>query len=138
MIMDKKTFFTGLSMLGAFLAVLFILFMPIFGGGQNALNYLDNLYNSISKGSAYYIEDLQSKNNHNLGREVDVTITLDSLPLVENTSALFAKAGATTRPTLHLYYTRQLAASQHKTSGPVGPAVRKWCWLAVSAQLTAC
>jgi hypothetical protein len=93
--MEKKTFFTGLALLVAFLIVLFILFLPIFGGGQNALNYLDNLYNSISKGSAYYIEGLQAQNKDFMGREIDVAITLESPPLVANTAALFEKAGAT-------------------------------------------
>jgi hypothetical protein len=95
--MEKKTFFTGLALLVAFLAVLVVLFLPIFGGGQNALNYLDNLYNSISKGSAYYIEGLQAQNKDYTGREIDVSITLDSQPLVENTAALFEKAGAATQ-----------------------------------------
>ena len=52
MIAKKKEFYGGSLMLLAFIAVLFIIFSPIFKG-QNGLNYLDALYNSISKGSAY-------------------------------------------------------------------------------------
>jgi len=93
--MDKKTFYKGLVLLVGFLVVLFIMFMPVFSDDQNALNYMDNLYNSISKGSANYIEGLQTKNKAYMGRQVDTTITLDSLPLVENTAAILSKAGAT-------------------------------------------
>lgn len=94
MIADKKTFFTGSALLAGFLAVFSVLFMPIFGGGQNALNYLDNLYNSISKGSAYYIQDLQTQNDVYAGREVDVTLKTASTIQAEQTAKLFWKAGA--------------------------------------------
>ena len=46
---------TGLILMALFAAVFISIFMPLFGG-KNGLEYLDNLYNSISKGSAYYID----------------------------------------------------------------------------------
>ena len=52
MIANKKTFNVGLIMMVAFIVVLVIFFMPVYNG-HNGLNYLDSLYNSISKGSAY-------------------------------------------------------------------------------------
>ena len=94
MIANKKIFFTGGGLLVCFLAVLFVMFMPIFGNGQNALNYLDNLYNSISKGSAYYIPDLKAENDAYLGREIDVTFRFGAPSQGENTATLFQKAGA--------------------------------------------
>jgi hypothetical protein len=48
----------GIALLVSFIVVLVIFFSPVFGG-QNGLDYLDNLYNSISKGSAYYIPKVQ-------------------------------------------------------------------------------
>jgi hypothetical protein len=45
--------FKGLTMMFGFLVVLVFLFMPVFDG-HNAMEFLDNLYNSISKGSADY------------------------------------------------------------------------------------
>ena len=97
MIANKKLFFTGFVLLAGFLTILFIMFTPIFGGGQNALNFLDNLYNSISKGSAYYIQDLKSQNQTFVGREIDVTIKITSADQVQNTAILFWKAGAAAR-----------------------------------------
>jgi hypothetical protein len=58
----------GIALMVSFIVVLVAFFMPLFDG-MNGLDYLDNLYNSISKGSAYYIpkvthlvEDHGSKN----------------------------------------------------------------------------
>jgi hypothetical protein len=54
----KSKLAIGVTLLVSFIVVLVIFFMPVFGG-QNGLDYLDNLYNSISKGSAYYIPKVQ-------------------------------------------------------------------------------
>ena len=54
MIADKREFYSGWGLLASFAAVLALIFMPIFNG-HNGLDYMDDLYNSISKGSAYYI-----------------------------------------------------------------------------------
>ena len=48
----------GIALMVSFIVVLVIFFMPLFDG-KNGLDYLDNLYNSISKGSAYYIPKVQ-------------------------------------------------------------------------------
>ena len=48
MIENKTKFYGGVAMMVAFIAILIIMFMPIFKG-QNSLNYLDALFNSISK-----------------------------------------------------------------------------------------
>ncbi len=94
MIADKKTFLVGAGLLVGFAVVFCIMFMPIFGAGQNALNYFDNLFNSISKGSAYYIPDLAQQNEAFKGKEVAVTIDAGSAKQAERTAMLFDKAGA--------------------------------------------
>ena len=48
----------GIFLMVTFIAVMVVIFMPIFDG-DNTLDYLDNLYNSISKGSAYYIPKVE-------------------------------------------------------------------------------
>ena len=95
MIADKKTFFIGSGLLIGFAIVFCIMFMPIFGAGQNALNYFDNLFNSISKGSAYYIPDLAKQNEALGNREVTVTIYAGSPMQAEHTTVLFQETGAT-------------------------------------------
>lgn len=50
---ERKATFKGLVMIVSFVIVLAFLFMPVFDG-HNSMEFLDNLYNSISKGSADY------------------------------------------------------------------------------------
>ncbi len=54
MIAHKKEFYGGAGMMVAFIVILITIFMPIFNG-QNGLNYLDALFNSISNCSFYSI-----------------------------------------------------------------------------------
>ncbi|MBU4378934.1 MAG: hypothetical protein KJ724_07500, partial [Proteobacteria bacterium] len=54
MIHNKKEFTGGMVLLVLFFVVLFYMFQPMFNG-LNSMAYLDALYNSISKGSVYYI-----------------------------------------------------------------------------------
>lgn len=58
MIYNKKEFYGGAGLLAAFFLVLFFMFQPMFNG-HNAMEYLDNLYNSISKGSVNYVPQLK-------------------------------------------------------------------------------
>ncbi|MBW1774651.1 MAG: hypothetical protein JRJ82_17445 [Deltaproteobacteria bacterium] len=94
MMENKKKFFTGLFMLIGFVIVLIIAFSPLLGG-QNALNYMDNLYNSISKGSAYYIPKVRKAAADPLmGTPVSVTLTLANSQEAEKTAKLYKGGGA--------------------------------------------
>jgi hypothetical protein len=93
MIADKRLFFKGAALLAGFSAVLIVLFMPLFKDG-NALNYLDNLYNAISKGSAYYIPSLQEENAAYQGTPVQLTLAFPSTRQAEETAKLFEAGGA--------------------------------------------
>ena len=94
MIAHKPLFYKGFALLIAFLVVLFCMFLPLFKEGT-ALNYMDNLYNSISKGSAYYIPGLQKETGTLAGKTVNVTFDLANARQAEETAPLFEKAGAT-------------------------------------------
>ncbi len=89
---NKKFYKIGLSMLIAFVAVLIIVFMPVFGG-KNGLDYLDNLYNSISKASAYYIPDLKEEGKAFKGQEIRVTLRLKDKDEAVRAAHLFVTAG---------------------------------------------
>jgi hypothetical protein len=75
---DKSTgkLIAGIVLLVSFAAVMVVIFMPLFEGG-NALNYLDNLYNSISKGSAYYIVKMQHLVEVHPAEDVSLTLVMD-------------------------------------------------------------
>ena len=95
MIADKKTFILGLVMMVTFVVVLVIFFSPVFNG-KNGLEFFDDLYNSISKGSAYYIPQLRDDAQAFKGSTVEMTLPLKSNDHARRTSVLFEKAGATT------------------------------------------
>jgi len=95
MIEHKKEFYSGFGMIMGFLIVLVIFFSPIFRG-QNGLDYLDNLYNSISKGSAYYIPKVKKESNKFKGNPVSVTLVMTDKKKAEQTAQLFKVGGAET------------------------------------------
>jgi hypothetical protein len=74
--------------------VLIFFFLPVFDG-KNGLDYLDNLYNSISKGSAYYILKVKEDSDKFKGNSVTVNLTMENQKQAEQTALLFQKAGAT-------------------------------------------
>jgi hypothetical protein len=92
MIARKKEFTLGLGLLAAFFVVLIIIFSPVFNG-HNGLDYLDSLYNSISKGSAYYIPKLKDEASPFNGVNVEVSFAMSSAAQAQQTAQLFMKAG---------------------------------------------
>jgi hypothetical protein len=92
MIAHKKTFAIGLGMMVGFVIILVLTFLPIYGG-HNGLNYLDALYNSISKGSAYYIPGVKDGVQAFLGKKVTVTFSAADDVQARQTALLFDKVG---------------------------------------------
>lgn len=93
MIVDKKEFFSGLGLLAGFTAILMLFFSPIFNG-QNGLEYLDDLYNSISKGSAYYIPKVKKETDALAGKSVSATVEMAYESQAQEAALLFMKGGA--------------------------------------------
>jgi hypothetical protein len=94
MIHNKKEFTGGLVLIVAFFIVLIAMFQPIFDG-HNAMGYLDNLYNSISKGSAYYVDNLKEEAKTVSGYQVNVTMKMESEAQAADSVTLITAAGAT-------------------------------------------
>lgn len=93
MIADKKEFALGLGLLAGFFVILVIIFMPIFEG-KNGLNYLDSLYNSISKGSAYYIPQMKDDIKKYNGTSINVELELSDNNQTTQTAELLKAGGA--------------------------------------------
>ncbi len=91
--MNKGKLFSGLFLTAVFLVVLVIIFMPVFGQ-KNGLQYLDDLYNSISKGSAYYIPKAQQEASAMAGRQIQATLKMKTAEQAEQSAKLFNEAGA--------------------------------------------
>ncbi|MBW1709029.1 MAG: hypothetical protein JRG97_04145 [Deltaproteobacteria bacterium] len=95
MITHKKEFTGGVVLFLGFMAVLVIMFLPVFNG-QNGLKAMDSLYNSISKGSVYYIPELKGEAEKYKDNEITVTIAMSSEQQAKETVPLFEKGGAQT------------------------------------------
>ncbi len=87
MVRHKKHFVMGVVLSLGFLIVLKIIFSPYFGGG-NALQAADKLFNSISKGSAYYIKEVEKQIAPFKGIQISVKVKLATEQLAENTATL--------------------------------------------------
>jgi hypothetical protein len=61
--------------------------------GQNGLNYLDNLYNSISKGSAYYIPAVMKQVEPFKGTQVNLNLSMGSEEQARQAAALLMHSG---------------------------------------------
>lgn len=95
MIHDKREFGIGLALLTGFFIVLFAIFSPVLEGGKNTIDYLDGVFNSISKNSAYYIPDLAEKARKHEGAAVTLSIKAADDGQAERMTQLFTTAGAT-------------------------------------------
>ncbi|MBT9438388.1 MAG: hypothetical protein GAS50_04255 [Desulfobacterales bacterium] len=94
MIAHKKEFYGGFGLLVGFFVILFIIFSPVFNG-QNGMEYLDSLYNSISKGSADYIPKVKKETDTFKGNTVNMALKMADENQAQQTAALFTEAGAT-------------------------------------------
>ncbi len=94
MSMEKKLKKRGIMMLAAFFVVLGIIFLPIFNG-HNGLDFMDNLYNSISKGSAYFIPQVMEKAKQHEGTAVELELVMKDEQQAKQSAKLLEAGGAT-------------------------------------------
>ena len=94
MVANKREFRRGLFLTASFIIVLGIMFSPVFGGGKNAFQAADQLFNSIAKGSTYYIPKVLKENEEYKGRRVDAAIKLDNEEMAKKVGQIFSGAGA--------------------------------------------
>lgn len=118
---SKKAFSIGFALAASFFAVLFVIFMPVFGDGMNGLDYADDLFNKLSKGSSYFIPKLISENEKFMGKPFAVSIKMDkpddkpgdAEERAEMASKVFMAAGATV----------EIAGDELKIDGDLGKVV---------------
>lgn len=89
----------GLVLMALFTVVLVVIFMPVFPGvgdqKANGLDYLDNLYNTISKGSAYYIPKAKKDAEAFNGKVVEVTLAMPDDKVAAQSAQILTASGAT-------------------------------------------
>lgn len=93
LVVDRKRFRIGAAMALGFFVVLFLMFSPIFGG-KNAFEAADDFFNSIAKGSTYYMGDLAKSAEKYKGKLVEVTVKLPDAKTVSCLAKMLKAAGA--------------------------------------------
>lgn len=94
MIANKKEFGLGLGLFIAFWAVFAVLLSPVFEG-KNLLDYMDNLYNTISKKSSYFIPDVKKKAAAFKGQQIEFIVKAKDADQAARTAKLFQASQAT-------------------------------------------
>lgn len=90
---NKKLFFTGAGLMLIFSVILIAMFLPLING-HNGLEYMDNLYNSISKGSAYYIPKVKKEAETFSGAAINVTLAFPNDFQAGQAAGLFENGNA--------------------------------------------
>lgn len=96
-IVNKKAFSMGAFLAITFCGVLVIIFSPIYGAGRTGLQFSDDLFNKLSKGSSYFIPSLQQENAAFRGKPFAVTFEMEKTDQVETALGVLATAGAQVR-----------------------------------------
>ncbi|WP_066634717.1 hypothetical protein [Desulfolucanica intricata] len=94
MIRNRKDFTIGLILILSFIAVYVYMMSPSFGNGRNGLEYADDMFNSLSKGSAYFIQDEMEKAEKQVGNNINVTLKAEDVAQAEKWEKLYTVAGA--------------------------------------------
>jgi hypothetical protein len=92
---DKRQFAIGLVLMAGFLGALVLVFRPMFADGRNLLDYLDGVFNSTSKASAYYIPAVRAKAERLAAPPVAVKIRAKAPEQAVQMELLLRGAGAT-------------------------------------------
>lgn len=94
MSMQSKLKVRGIVMLIAFTVLLVVIFMPVFPGKVNGLDYMDNLFNMISKGSSYFIPKAMKDSEKFAGKMIDVKVAMTDDKQAADTAKLLEVNGA--------------------------------------------
>jgi hypothetical protein len=94
LIRHARMFNLGLLLGITFLGVLFVIFQPIFPGGKTGLDFSDDLFNKLSKGSSYFIPVVAKDNEKFMGTNFSVNIKLDKPEQVESAIKILTSGGA--------------------------------------------
>lgn len=89
LIHNKKSFSRGLLLLISFIALFIVILMPVFkmenGKMGTGLEFADDLFNRLSKGSSYFIPAVEERVKPLVGTQVNYTVTIkkaNSVPLI--------------------------------------------------------
>ncbi|MGE5172468.1 MAG: hypothetical protein ACM3MD_01430 [Betaproteobacteria bacterium] len=93
-IKNGKTFNVGALFAITFMGVLITIFSPVFQG-KNGLEFADQSFNKLAKGSSYFVPKVAKSVEPFVGKSFAAIITLDKAEDADSTVKLFSTAGAT-------------------------------------------
>jgi hypothetical protein len=93
LIRHAKMFNIGALLAVSFLGVLFLIFQPLFDG-KTGLEFSDDLFNKLSKGSSNFISQVTKDNEKFMGTNFSVNIKLDKPEQVANALKILTAGGA--------------------------------------------
>ncbi|MGE5892870.1 MAG: hypothetical protein ACM34I_02330 [bacterium] len=94
-IKNKKTFSVGFVFAISFLTILVFIFAPVFNG-RNGLQFADDSFNKLSKGSSYFIPKIAKSVEPFVGKSLSTSVKLDTADDAALAAKLFDAAGAKT------------------------------------------
>jgi len=101
LIRDKKHFTWGVLLTVSFFAALSYMFTPHFGDGHNAFEASDHMFNSIAKGSTYYLPEIMEEAKAFDGEMIEVTVlgeNQESKDLMDEAAVVLGHSGAQVTP----------------------------------------
>ncbi len=114
-ISSKKAFSIGILLALSFLGMLVLIFLPLFGEGRNGLQFSDDMFNKLAKGSSYFIPKVMKDNERFIGKPFDITIKMVKPEYVEKSARVLMVAGAKA----------EAIGSEVKISGDLGNLMSK-------------
>lgn len=83
----------GLILGISFFGVLLLIFSPVFGNGRNGLEFSDDLFNKLAKGSSYFVPELTAGLKEIQGQELATTIKMETAEQAGKAVSIMTKAG---------------------------------------------
>lgn len=96
LIRHQKTMNIGLLLGVTFFGILALIFSPVFGGGKNGLEYSDELFNKLAKGSSYFVPKLTSDLKGVEKQELAVSVKMENADQAASAAKIFARVAPDT------------------------------------------
>jgi hypothetical protein len=93
LIRNKKRFSLGVILAISFLFLLLVIMSPVFGG-KNGLQYADDIFNKLAKGSSYFIPEATKSIEKFMDKQISVTIKYDKPEDAQRTAHLLTSSEA--------------------------------------------
>ena len=93
LIQDKKHFSRGVILGVSFILLFLVIISPVFGG-KNGLQYADDIFNKLAKGSSYFIPEATRSIEKFMNRQISVAITYENPEDAQRTARLLSLSEA--------------------------------------------